>query len=129
MLSNSFHHKIGIGLGEQNNTALEPKCSDFISHILAKLDQSLSPLLAKMTDDSAASMATFKTDLFDNESEKGQDLQNLLDTICHWICDCLKAKNTVNCYDFAKLLPQVCLCNCWFENPSCASMILLDSTK
>ena len=107
MLSNSFHYKLGIGLGDKNNVALEPKCCDFIDRMLAKLDHSLKPLFVTMTDKSASNMSTFKSELFDNESPTGQELHNFLDTICYCIMDCLKSKNTISRFDFAKFLPHV----------------------
>lgn len=107
MLANVFQHRVGIGVGECNCTPIDPNCSDFIERIYGQLHDAISTLAVSMDDASAANMATVKSALFDSDTPVGQEMHNLLDTICHWVCDCLKSKNFVNVFDFAKFFPLV----------------------
>ena len=127
MLSNAFHYRVGIRKGEGgNNTALAPLAVDFIERVQGKLKEALSSLAVNRDQEQQQqqAMATIKSDLFDTDSPAGQQLVHLLDTVCHWLSDCLKSKSLVNCEDgngsdgtgaggalahFASFLPQLAL--------------------
>lgn len=120
MLCNSFHYRIGIGLGVPYNTdiedtaALQPRIVDFITLVQEKLKVALSSLAVtreqhQMAQMTPGQMATLKSDLFDADSPSGQALVHLLDTVCHWLTDCLKSKLLVGGHVFARFLPQLAL--------------------
>lgn len=114
MLCNSFHYRIGIGFTENYTESLQPQLVDFIIRVQEKLKDALSSLAVTRQQHQIAQMvpgqmATVKSDLFNADSRSGQALVHLLDTICHWLSDCLKSKLLVGGHVFARFLKSLAL--------------------
>ena len=81
---------------------------NFIHRIESRLSQDMAPLETNNID-SSANITAIKSAIFDNESLEGKKLLNMIETICHWICNCLDSSKLCNAEDFLALFPLVSL--------------------